>query len=184
MRAIGTKKSKLSKNIRPTSGKVLLALFNILNASGHACGANFLDLFAGTGAVSLAALENGARAATAVESDRGGVSEMAKKFLRHGDTARAVCGDVRRIVPSFARAVAAGGEPYDVVFADPPYHMGWGAELPPLIEKNFAILARPGVFVFERTAREAVAEISVPRDDRVYGETVLSFYWIPKEAGH
>ncbi len=177
MCAIGTKKTKLSKNIRPTSSKVLLALFNILGASGQAGGTSFLDLFAGTGAVSLAALKYGACAVTAVESDRGGASWIAETFAPHGERARVVCGDVRRIVPTFARAVASGGAPYDVVFADPPYHMGWGSELPPLIEKNIAILAKGGVFVFERAAREAVAEISVPRDDRVYGETVLSFYW-------
>ncbi len=177
MRAIGIKKSKLPPNVRPTSGKVLLALFNILNASGRLDGANVLDLFAGTGAVSLAALKYGARAVTAVESDRGGASGIARLFAPHGEAARVVCGDVRRIVPGLARSVATGGEPYGVIFADPPYHMGWGLALPPLIERHIAILAKGGVFVFERAAREEIAEISIARDDRVYGETVLSFYW-------
>jgi 16S rRNA (guanine(966)-N(2))-methyltransferase RsmD len=178
MRAIGAKKSKCLKNVRPTSGKALSALFNILNASGHIVGANVLDLFAGTGAVSLAALGNGARAVTAVESDSGGVAVIAEKFSRVGGAARVVRGDVRRILPTIARGVASGGEPYDVVFADPPYHMGWGEALPPLVERNIAVLSPGGVFVFERSAREAMAEISIPRDDRAYGETILSFYWV------
>jgi 16S rRNA G966 N2-methylase RsmD len=64
-----------------------------------------------------------------------------------------------------------------VVFADPPYNLGWGKSLPGLIAQNWDIVSPGGAFVFERSSRETPVEIVVPRDDRVYGETVLSFYW-------
>jgi len=66
---------------------------------------------------------------------------------------------------------------FGVVFADPPYDMGWGQILPKLMEENWGLVSSDGVFVFERSSREEPAEILVPRDDRTYGETVLSFYW-------
>ncbi len=54
------------KAVRPTAGRVLLALFSIL---GNVDGGRFLDLFAGTGRVGRAALERGA-SVTWVESLR------------------------------------------------------------------------------------------------------------------
>ena len=51
------------KEVRPTSGRVLLALFSILDsmrgAVGSQEGARFLDLFAGTGRVGLETLRRG-----------------------------------------------------------------------------------------------------------------------------
>lgn len=168
------KKGKSLKNIRPTSGKVLLALFNILKASGRMADADFLDLFAGTGEISVAALRSGARSVTAVEADRTMAAQIGGRLAEHGDSARCICADVRRALPRFVR----DGATYDVIFADPPYNMGWGVELIELIEKNISIIAPGGVFVFEHSSRENLAELSIPRDDRTYGETVLSFYHI------
>jgi 16S rRNA G966 N2-methylase RsmD len=64
-----------------------------------------------------------------------------------------------------------------VVFADPPYCAGWGASLPPLAAANWDVLKPGGVFVFEHSSREPAADFLTARDDRIYGETVLSFYW-------
>jgi hypothetical protein len=47
--------------------------------------------------------------------------------------------------------------------------------------KNWSIVSPGGVFVFEHSSRETPCEIFVPRDDRIYGETVLSFYWKKEE---
>ena len=58
---------KLSRgNVRPTTGKVLGALFNILRASQDIDGARFLDLFSGTGQVAMEALSRGASSVVAV----------------------------------------------------------------------------------------------------------------------
>jgi 16S rRNA (guanine(966)-N(2))-methyltransferase RsmD len=167
------------KNVRPTSGKVRMALFNILGASGHISGARFLDLFSGTGGVALAALEHGAASVAAVESDRSLASLIASRIGHqpNDDSRRVICGDVRRVVPKLARGCESGA--FDVVFADPPYCMGWGDIMPRLMmEENISILSSGGVFVLERSSREEPAEVAARRDDRIYGETVLSFYWL------
>lgn len=177
----GLKTAKASKTVRPTSGKVLLALFNILNASGHMDGVRFLDLFSGTGEVALAALDNGAASVLAIESERDRAASISQRFAKRYDRSVACCfcADVRRAVPKLAKQSEADGNEnaFDVIFADPPYHMGWGECLPLLIEANLSLLKPDGAFVFERSSREIPAEIAIPRDDRTYGETVLSFYW-------
>ena len=54
--------------VRPTQDRVREALFNIIQC--EVPGADFLDLFAGSGAVGLEALSRGAKSATFVEQDR------------------------------------------------------------------------------------------------------------------
>ena len=180
--AKNAKRANSSSNIRPTSGKVLLALLNILQSSGHIDGCRFLDLFAGTGEVTIAAASRGAAFTLAVESDRTAASGIAARIasLPARAPAHVVRGDVRRIVPKLARECEADpSRKFDVIFADPPYCLGWGETLPGLIEDNAAILTERGVFVFEHSAREKPAD-RLPsvfaRDDRIYGDTVLSFY--------
>jgi 16S rRNA (guanine(966)-N(2))-methyltransferase RsmD len=169
---------------RPTSGRVLLALFNILESSGHMAGAKFLDLFSGAGDIAVGALDHGAASVTAVESDRALAGMISSRMSARGaeKPSRCICGDVRGVVPRLARDCKASGA-FDVVFADPPYCMGWGNILPRLMEDNPSIISACGVFVLERSTREAPVEMSVPRDDRIYGETVLSFYWQDRAEG-
>lgn len=158
-----------SGGVRPTTGRVMGALFNILTSSGHLPGARFLDLFAGTGAISKEALRRGAASVVAVESDRRRADAISRALSGERDRARVVCADVRRSLPRL-------GE-FDVVFADPPYHEGWGVELPTLIAAAGGLIADGGVFVFERSSREDAASLARPWDDRRYGETILSFCW-------
>jgi 16S rRNA (guanine966-N2)-methyltransferase len=152
-------------------------LFNILSASGRLTGASFLDLFSGTGAVAMEALRRGASRVLAVESDRALAAGISRR-MAEGTEASCVRADVRRAIPRLA-ANSDKCPPFDVIFADPPYLMGWALVLPPMIDANPRILARGGVFVMERSSRETPAEISMPREDRTYGDTVLSFYWKP-----
>jgi 16S rRNA (guanine(966)-N(2))-methyltransferase RsmD len=156
----------------------LSALFNILNSAGLN-DVDFLDLFAGTGRVALEALGRGARSATCVEADRTLARAISSHFgdAGYAGRARCVCSDVRRAIPSLAKEVEAGCPAYGVIFADPPYDSGWGGVLPLLIAENRRLMAQGGVFIFERSSRETPVDIFVPRDDRIYGETVMSFYW-------
>ena len=169
--------ARQSGEARPTSGKVLLAMLNILDAAGRIEGARVLDLFSGTGRVALALLGRGADSVLAVESDRSRAAAISAEFKRGRRNAKILCGDVRRVVPKLARE----GERFAVVFADPPYSLGWGEELIRLVSANWSILTDDGVFVFEHAAREALppfeADGPLEREDRVYGDTVLTFYW-------
>ena len=161
------------KDVRPTSGRVLLALFSALGSMlGPLEGRRFLDLFAGTGRVGMEALERGA-STVFVESlrPRAGAIERALPAERPEGTL-VLALELRRAVPWLLKR----GMAFDAVFADPPYHEGWGAEL--LGVRNLAELVAPGgVLVAEHSVREELAptpawELLSRRD---YGETRLSF---------
>ncbi len=170
-----------SDAIRPTQDRVRQALFNILQ--GETAGADFLDLFAGSGAVGLEALSRGARSATFVEQSRKHLVSLDRnlKTLLPSPAAVAsvVCADVYRWLATYS------GAGFSVGFADPPYRLGE--------EKGYAqVLAtlaargviRPGgLFVAEMTAVQKAEETpgwELIRD-RTYGRTRLCF-WRRAEA--
>jgi 16S rRNA (guanine(966)-N(2))-methyltransferase RsmD len=160
------------KEVRPTSGRVLLALFSILKGVENAA---FLDLFAGTGRVGIEALRRGASSVVMVEvlKDRARALEraVAGEFAE-AERAVVLSLELRRAVAWLLKRERL----FDVVFADPPYNEGWGKAL--LHTKGLAKLLRPeGIFVVEHASRETL-DVPVPwivADTRSYGETTLTF---------
>jgi len=110
-----------SHHTRPTSDRTREALFNIL-AHGYGerlAGARVLDLFAGTGALGLEALSRGAASATFIESDAQALASIRRNAEKLGASTRV------QIVAGSALALPRR-DPFDVVFADPPYAAGSG----------------------------------------------------------
>jgi 16S rRNA (guanine(966)-N(2))-methyltransferase RsmD len=141
-------------------------------------GARFLDLFSGSGRIAVMAAERGAASVAAVESGRDRASRIGARFAKiTGAETECLCSDVKRALLTFAHA----GRVFDIIFADPPYRVGWSETLPALIAESGA-LARDGVFILERAAREsppAFTPLLELRGERRYGDTVLSIYGQP-----
>ena len=159
------------KEVRPTSGKVLAALFNIL---GNMTGKSFLDLFAGTGRVSIEAIDQGASQVYAVECVRSRCNEIKVAFSGK-EGLNLLCRDVRRALPW----LVARGLSFDVIFADPPYYQGWPGDLLMLLQKRREVVGPGGIIVIEHTVREPLPEESEGfelYDIRKYGDTGLAFY--------
>ncbi|NOZ94777.1 MAG: 16S rRNA (guanine(966)-N(2))-methyltransferase RsmD, partial [Acidobacteria bacterium] len=104
--------------IRPTPDVLRERAFAVL--ADRVAGVRFLDLFAGTGAVSLEALSRGAAAAVLVESQR-----RAAAIIRSNLEALEVpAGRVRLLARPALPAVsslARAGERFDLAWADPPF---------------------------------------------------------------
>ncbi|HSP37598.1 MAG TPA: 16S rRNA (guanine(966)-N(2))-methyltransferase RsmD [Frankiaceae bacterium] len=155
------------RRTRPTSERAREGLFSSL---GDLSGARFLDLFAGSGAVGLEALSRGASAATLVESDAG-----ALRVLRSNATGLGLPGvDVRpSSVERFLDELVERdepGEPYDVVFLDPPYAL----DIDPVLRR--ALVAIGDVVVVERATRDGAPtwpDGVVGDKVRRYGDTAL-----------
>lgn len=111
--------SPLGYEVRPSSGMVRQALFNIL--MGQIEGAHFLDLFAGSGAVGLEALSRGADRVTFVESNRDSLKAIHENIEQLGcnDQVQIISGDVLQILKRLSSQTVK----YDIIFADPPYDM-------------------------------------------------------------
>lgn len=104
--------------VRPTPDRVKQAIFNSLG--DRVLDARVLELFAGSGALSLECLSRGASAAVCVEK-----SFKHAEFIRRNVTAAGLGGGgfQVRVQDVFAavRQMAGEGLEFDLVFADPPY---------------------------------------------------------------
>ncbi|SER54308.1 16S rRNA (guanine966-N2)-methyltransferase [Lentzea xinjiangensis] len=161
------------KGTRPTSERVREALFSSLESVLDLDGARVLDLYAGSGALGFEALSRGAAHATFVESDR-----RAAEVLK--SNARDLPFPGVLVVNRSAEAYAATeGEPFDVVFADPPYAVGddeIAGVLAGLV--GAARLTADAVLIVERASRSAEPvwpEGVEPLRAKRYGDTAV--YW-------
>jgi 16S rRNA (guanine(966)-N(2))-methyltransferase RsmD len=159
---------------RPTSDRVREALFSSLDTANLIYGRRFVDLYAGSGAVGLEAASRGADHVLLVESD-----PKAGRVLRANVKALGVAG-VATISAGRVETTLAGGplgDPYDVVFADPPYALGEaevGAVLKSLMANGW--LADDAVVVIERSKRSpepAWVDGVTGERARRYGEAIL-----------
>jgi 16S rRNA (guanine(966)-N(2))-methyltransferase RsmD len=157
------------------------ALFAILGAAAPLTDARVLDLYAGTGALALEAISRGAASAVLVEKGRDALEAIRANVaaLKLGSVVRVVAGPVDR----FAEKGRTEGDPYDLVFADPPYaDVTSGAAPRALGAVVRAGLVAPGArVVLEHGKADAppVIEGLVHVDVRRYGDTMLSFYEAP-----
>ena len=105
---------------RPTADRVRETLFSMLASRlGSFEGLRVADLFAGSGALGLEALSRGASFACFVENDA-----KATAAIKANATALGALGRVK-VLGGSALALTKS-EPFDLVFADPPYAPGSG----------------------------------------------------------
>jgi 16S rRNA (guanine966-N2)-methyltransferase len=163
-----------SNAIRPTTDRTREALFNVL-AHGFDDlpeGARVLDLFAGTGALGIEAISRGATHCLFIEESAEG-----RGLIRDNVEAFGLQGRTKVFRRDATRLGDAGTiEPFDLLFADPPYGKGLG-ELALKCARNGGWLKPNALCVLEETA-SAPFDIGAGfhlEDTRNYGETVIRF---------
>jgi 16S rRNA (guanine966-N2)-methyltransferase len=135
---------------RPTADRVRETLFAMLASRvGSFEDLRVADLFAGSGALGFEALSRGAASATFVESDAAAVTAIRRNAVKLGAAERA------RIVGGSALALPRS-DPFDLIFADPPYEAGSGSSVV-LAVINAAWLAQGGWLSVE-TRRDDIVE--------------------------
>ena len=161
---------------RPTSDRLRETLFNVLATRIE--GAQFLDLYAGSGAVGLEALSRGALSVVFVERAAGALkvlrANLGRLGLEEGFRIQpgAVAGYLRKEIwrPGF-----------DIVFLDPPYEAASEYETTlGLLGGDLRGMLRPGaVVIAEHRRKQTLAEnYGELRRSRLLlqGDAALSFY--------
>ena len=164
--------------IRPTQDRVREALFNIIQF--EIAGADFLDLFAGSGAVGLEALSRGAKSVTFVEQNRKHIAILSENLTvlcspsPSTFTSSVVAADAYRWLATYS------GPGFSIGFADPPYALGeekgYASVLATLAERG--VIRAGGLFIAEMTAVQKAEETpgwELVRD-RAYGKTRLCIW--------
>lgn len=158
-------------HLRPTSDRVREALFNVLMGGRYGdpvTGARVLDLFAGTGALGLEALSRGAVHTTFVDDGK-----VAGRLIRD-NSARAKRGaDAALLAMNATRLPPHSGDPFTLIFLDPPYGKGLG--LLALKSAWSGGWISPGALVvWEEDAPQPAPPGFVPVEVRKYGDTLIS----------
>lgn len=151
--------------VRPTTDMVKGSLFSILENRGLVNGADFLDVFCGTGSIGIEALSRGANSCVFIDAN----TDNAKRNLDTiGIEARLVRADFRRALRLIRDSK------FDVIFADPPYAAGYAEEVLRLILK-YDMLKPDGVIIIEHSSSNGL--INAPKnciiDRRVFGVAAL-----------
>ncbi len=162
------------RGIRPTLDKVREAIFSSL--AFQIPDSRVLDLFAGTGALGLEAMSRGAAEVVFVDRHAAACDLVAEnsKRCKLEENIRILRQDALAYVQSYPK----DQPPFDIIFADPPYHEGH-------YEKILTAIADSGML-----HPEGVLVVEAPRDldlpekagaltcqkRRAYGDTVIGYY--------
>ena len=165
-------KGDAGAHLRPTSDRVRESLFSMLEGGRFGDpidGARVLDLFAGTGALGLEALSRGAKHITFVDD-----GTKAHSLLKQNiDKCRAK--DVTEILRGNACDLGPNkGEPFDVVFLDPPYGKGMGDRALSSAIRN-GWIAPNALIVWEENSPQLPPAGFFLKEHRKFGDTHITF---------
>ena len=157
------------RDVRPTTDKVRLAIFNIINGYEMAEDPFVLDGFCGTGALGIEALSRFARGALFIDKARKSINYARNNvdLLGLEDKAKFISSDVSKL-----GARPADVPPADLLFLDPPYRKD-------LLVPSLEALSQHGwladqclcVLECEKEAHIDLSAVFEPRDDRTYGDS-------------
>lgn len=154
---------------RPTTDFAKENLFNVLMGYVDFEDTTALDLFAGTGSISIELLSRGCSRVVAVE----------KEFKHHAfiqkvlgelktDKCLAIRGDALKFISQTS-------EKFDFVFADPPYALPELKSIPDLVF-SAELLQADGIFVLEHGKDYDFSTHSRFLEHRAYGSVNFSFF--------
>lgn len=160
------------EGLRPTGDRVRETLFNWLQfeISGSRC----LDLFAGSGALGFEALSRGAQFCQFIE-----LNPSAANILRTNlgvldcTGAQVACSEAHRWLQQ------ANGQPFDLVFCDPPFGENLWAETIQALAESTCL--RPGTWVYIEAPKQHT--LAVPNHWRAHrskisGSVCASLYQV------
>ena len=154
---------------RPTTDFAKENIFNVLNSYIDFEGTTALDLFAGTGSISLELLSRGCQQVVSIEKDRNHHAFIRQCVQKLGaDNSVVIRGDVFRYIKSCSQQ-------FDFIFADPPYQLTELAQIPDLIFEK-GLLKEEGIFVLEHGAQNDFSNHPHFVEHRKYGSVNFSIF--------
>lgn len=154
---------------RPTTDFAKENIFNVLNGYIDFDGITVLDLFSGTGSISLELISRGCKEVVSVEKDRDHarfIAECMRKIKVESNIL--IRGDVFRFLKTCHQK-------FDLIFADPPYALPELGTIPDLIFE-YNLLSTDGIFVFEHGKNNDFSNNPHFVEHRSYGSVNFSMF--------
>lgn len=159
-------------NTRPTTDRLKEALFGMIQFDIP--GAQFLDLFAGSGGIGIEALSRGASHLDSVEQEARALRCIRAnlKTLNMEAVSRVWAMPAEQAI----RQMAAQGRQFDIIFMDPPYRKGWEEKIVSLISE-YRLLKPDGYLIVESSSETQIHSESMELiKEKVYKTTRFSFF--------
>jgi 16S rRNA (guanine966-N2)-methyltransferase len=155
--------------VRPTTDMAKEGLFNILNNRFDFDGLRTLDLFCGTGNISLELLSRGVEDITCVDAHAGCAQFVKQSLEEYGcERSNVVRADALQFL---ARTTGQ----WDIIFADPPFDNDVHTALVELIlHRN--LLTEDGLLIIEHPATVDLSSLKGFEQTRKYGRLQFSFF--------
>ena len=154
---------------RPTTDFAKENIFNVINAYVDWEETTALDLFAGTGSISLELLSRGCRQVVSVEKDHDHARFISQCMEKLGTEDNILIkGDVFRFLKSCHQQ-------FDLIFADPPYALPELETIPELIFQH-NLLKEDGLLVFEHGKNNDFSTHPHFFEHRSYGSVNFSLF--------
>ncbi|WP_121811800.1 16S rRNA (guanine(966)-N(2))-methyltransferase RsmD [Mucilaginibacter kameinonensis] len=158
--------------VRPTTDLAKEALFNILLNQIEFEDIKVLDLFSGTGNISLEFASRGASEVISVDRSIHCVNYLKDTSRQHKLT------QIKTYREDVFKYLNVETEQYDLIFADPPYDLNRIPDLPKVIfEKN--LLKPDGLLIVEHQSLQNLSNHPAFVEQRKYGHSSFSFFRYP-----
>jgi 16S rRNA (guanine966-N2)-methyltransferase len=155
--------------VRPTTDLAKEALFNILQNQIEFEGIRVLDLFSGTGNISMEFASRGAEQVTSVDRSIQCVHYLKDTARQHG------LNNIKAYKDDVFKYLQLETEQFDLIFADPPYDLNRIPEIPKVIfEKN--MLLPDGLLIVEHQSMQNLSNHPAFVEQRRYGHSSFSFF--------
>ncbi|MDR6783039.1 16S rRNA (guanine966-N2)-methyltransferase [Pedobacter africanus] len=178
MRIIGGKLKGIRFNapgnlpVRPTTDMAKEALFNILYNTYDFDNCEALDLFCGTGNISIEFASRGIKKVTAIDKHSGCVHWVKSVADKHKLTEIEVHkADVFKFLEQHQQS-------FQLIFADPPYNLPTIPLIPELVFKN-NLLTDNGLLIVEHPSLLKLNDKPGFTETRRYGNSSFSFFEKP-----
>lgn len=173
-----------SRTIRPTADRAREALFNIIGS--RVIDARVLDLFAGTGACGTEALSRGAAYVLFIDNSKVALDLVQKNISLVVDgrsRSELLKIDLSRPLDKVHRGLHEN-QPFDIVFADPPYLSGLSEKILLALDKSRVLSQNPLIIIEEQKTFSPPEKLKslYLADSRKYGESSFFFYSYSKTS--
>lgn len=163
------------KEVRPTPDRVREALFSLLfSRLGSFTKMRVLELFAGSGAMSLEAISRHAQSAVLIDNNRSAIQLIEENAQRckFAEQTTIIQQDVLLALPSLQNRA-----PFDLIFLDPPYGKNLIQKVLNKID-DLNLLDEDGIICAESEADYVVSEVGNLQhlESRRYGSSTLHLF--------